>query len=202
MKHTLTPKRVPIGSRQRRQAAGPQRGAVLVVTILMLIVVVILGLLAAASSGSDERMARNSRDYNLALQAAEAALRDARTDALTTRALNFASSASATCDATGFKGVCIPAIAPNANVWTLYLDDTTRSVGYGEITGLSAAQKFALAPTPGGVSAQPRYLIEILPDTEIGSLRAGQARYMFRFTAVGYGVQSGTRVVVQEVYRP
>jgi type IV pilus assembly protein PilX len=56
---------------------GPrQRGAVLVVALLMLLVMTILGVTAMQMSRSEERMAGNSRDVNLAFQGAEAGLRD------------------------------------------------------------------------------------------------------------------------------
>ncbi len=53
-----------------------QQGATLIVSLLMLIVLTLLGITAMSSSGLEEKMAGNSRDLNLAFQAAEAALKD------------------------------------------------------------------------------------------------------------------------------
>jgi Tfp pilus assembly protein PilX len=65
-----------------RAGAAPSRqnGAVLIVALLFLVILTILGLTAMQGTTMEERMSGNSRDINVALQAAEAALRDARRD--------------------------------------------------------------------------------------------------------------------------
>lgn len=60
--------------------AARQRGAVLVVALLFLMIISMLGVSAMQSTSSEERMSGNTRDWNNALQAAEAALRDAWID--------------------------------------------------------------------------------------------------------------------------
>jgi type IV pilus assembly protein PilX len=52
-----------------------QRGAVLVVSMLMLLVLTLVGITAMRLSTQQEKMSGNSRDMDIALQAAEAALR-------------------------------------------------------------------------------------------------------------------------------
>ena len=54
-----------------------QRGVSLVIVLVFLVTIMLLGLSAAMIGTQSEKMARNSREYNLAMQAAEAALRDA-----------------------------------------------------------------------------------------------------------------------------
>lgn len=54
-----------------------QRGAVLIVSLLFLIVLTVLGLASVRSTTMQERMAFNSREQNLAFQAAEAAMQEA-----------------------------------------------------------------------------------------------------------------------------
>lgn len=56
-------------------SARQQRGAVLIVSMLLLLVVTILALGASQSTRLQERMAGSQRNYDLAFQAAEAALR-------------------------------------------------------------------------------------------------------------------------------
>lgn len=58
-----------------RRPIPRQRGAVLVVSLLLLLVMTLLGLGASQSTRLQERMAGNQRDQELALQAAEAAMR-------------------------------------------------------------------------------------------------------------------------------
>lgn len=55
--------------------AGRHSGAALVISLLLLLVMTLLGLGASQSTRLQERMAGNQRDQELALQAAEAALR-------------------------------------------------------------------------------------------------------------------------------
>jgi type IV pilus assembly protein PilX len=54
-----------------------QKGAALVIALIMLLVMTVLGITAMQVTRMEERMAGNSRDVNLAFQAAEAGLRDA-----------------------------------------------------------------------------------------------------------------------------
>jgi type IV pilus assembly protein PilX len=61
-------------SQSIRHRAG-QRGAVLVTAMLLLLVLTIIGVTAMQMSRMQERMAGNTRDVNLAFQAAEGALR-------------------------------------------------------------------------------------------------------------------------------
>jgi type IV pilus assembly protein PilX len=62
-------KEITIGTRQR--------GAVLVVSMLLLLVMTVLALSMSQTARLDERMAGNSRDYELAFQGSESALRAA-----------------------------------------------------------------------------------------------------------------------------
>jgi type IV pilus assembly protein PilX len=192
---------------RRSQPPAPlrkQSGISLVVVLLFLVILTLLGLSASLSSTSGERMARNARDQNVALQAAEAALRDARTDILTKRRLSGRTGATLTCDAAGFKGFCLPhETTGDKPVWDLYLEDASRSVEVGEIPDPTGTIVFKMPLNgPGGVAHQPRYLIEPIPDNLIGgSLKAGAVQFVYRVTALGYGANENTKVVVQEVVR-
>jgi type IV pilus assembly protein PilX len=53
-----------------------QRGAILVTSMLLLLVLTVLGIAMIKMTNMQERMSGNTRDLNVALQAAEAALRD------------------------------------------------------------------------------------------------------------------------------
>jgi type IV pilus assembly protein PilX len=57
--------------------ASHQRGAILVTSMLLLLVLTIIGVTVMQMSRMQERMAGNTRDVNLAFQAAEGALRGA-----------------------------------------------------------------------------------------------------------------------------
>lgn len=174
-----------------------QRGASLFVALVMMIAITLIGVVSVNLSTSEERLARNTRDTNIALQAAEAALRDAETDITTTRALSGATLFSNTCNQAGGKGLCMPATTGTPR-WEEFMEDAASSIEYGEETGVPGLP----ANVSGGVAAQPRYLIEAVPDTAGTSLRAGSARFVYRVTALGYGSLDGTRVMLQEFFRP
>jgi type IV pilus assembly protein PilX len=63
----------------RHRLPRRERGAILVTSLLLLLVLTILGVTMMKMTTMQERMAGNTRDLNLALQASEAALRDAET---------------------------------------------------------------------------------------------------------------------------
>jgi len=180
-------------------SARRQRGASLFVALVMMLAITMIGLAGANLSTSEERMARNARDTDIALQAAEAALRDAEIDIVQTRALSGATMFSVTCDQSGGKGLCMPATTGTQQRWEAYLEDPARSLAYGELTTVPG---FRPSNESGGVASQPRYLIEAVPDSVGTSLRAGSARYLYRISSVGYGALAGTRVMLQEYFRP
>ena len=93
----------------------------------------------------------------------------------------------------------MPATTGTQQRWEAYLEDSTRSLAYGELT---AVPGFRPSNESGGVTSQPRYLIEAVPDAAGTSLRAGSARYLYRISSVGYGALAGTRVMLQEYFRP
>ncbi|WP_160472855.1 PilX N-terminal domain-containing pilus assembly protein [Cupriavidus sp. SW-Y-13] len=174
----------------------------LILVLLLLVILTLAGLAASTMSLNSERLARNTRDESIALQAAESALRDARTDISKSRKLNGLTGSSPTCDLDGFKGYCQYATS-GKQVWDLYIEDPARSVELGEMTGLAASQKMPTIDAPGaganGVSRQPRYLIE--PLKEPTDIEFGSNKYVYRVTAIGYGANPSTKVMVQEVVR-
>ena len=63
------------GAERHTRSLVRQQGAVLVVGLIILVVLTLLGVQAMRSNVSQERMASNMRERNVAFQAAEAALR-------------------------------------------------------------------------------------------------------------------------------
>jgi len=187
-----------------------QRGAVLVIALLFLTILTILGVTAMTATTFEERMAGNSRDYGLAFQAAEAALRDARRDinGILVPPFNaprnppvsgktgFGDGTDADNGSCTADGLCRPTaynattgIAPatlNVNL------QAAPSVAYGTLTG---------APLLVGVSAQPRYIVEVLCFPRFDDTLGGQSYCNFyRITARGYGGNPNTIVTVQEIF--
>jgi Tfp pilus assembly protein PilX len=128
----------------------PQESGFSLITILMMVVVLLVSLALAGMNSSlvQERMAGNARDRNIALQSAEAALRDAEADIEAN--LTVASAFVSAC--TG--GLCLPpsmtSNSPTSQpLWKTVDWGTTagKSRAYGSVTGATALP---------GVSAPPR----------------------------------------------
>ncbi len=178
------------------------RGFSLIVILLMMVALAMLALGAMNSSIIQERMVGNARDRHVALQAAEAAIRDAE--------LDIEGNANA---ATGFNvaclnGLCIPpsdtAVNPqSAPIWQTIDWGATRA--YGSRTGAPAL----LGPDNLALATQPRYFIENLPalppvpgETAAvggGANPAPRARG-YRITVRASGIRSATVVMLQTVY--
>ena len=185
------------------------RGAALVVALVMLVVVTLVGVTAARLALSDERSARSSRDHDLALQAAEAALRDAMADIDTgLRATLFNTSAgfesncpnttlpaNAAAAATNYRGMCIPS-SPTASrqLWQ-DVNLGQRGVPYGTFT----SKTWDTSQVPA-----PAYIVETLPFNAAGSEVTGAGRLpeqlAYRITAVGFGPGGAIEVALQSFY--
>lgn len=167
-----------------------QRGAVLVVGLIMLTLLGMLGLLSMQRATLQEMMSGTRADQQIALQAAESALRDAESYVYDT--LDSAAAFDATCSG----GLCLP--GTQAPAWRT-VDWDNDSIEYGTQTGAASLP---------GLTRQPRYVIELLPGmapqngNSLSTVRGAGAGAgtPFRITAVGYGRLSGTRVMLQSTF--
>jgi type IV pilus assembly protein PilX len=144
---------------------------VLVFSLIFLLVLGMLGASAALNNSMQERMAGNTRNRDLAFQAAEAALKDASTSIATWRLLAFDGSQAGL---TSYSA----AQANDANYWR-------------DISHWSSYR----SPTHdlNQVAEQPRYRVERMPTV-------GTTEY-YRITARGVGGDANAVVVLQAVYR-
>lgn len=195
-----------------------QRGAALLTGLIFMVILTLLGITAARMAGLEERMSGNMRDRSLAMQAAEMALRDAERDirgvGTTPRVppIDGIGSFMDTCNLDGTlntddDGLCdrrgtAPTTYTNSTitfspfVWNgvnypaLALDMTAApSVQYGAFTGAGAI---------GGLSAQPRYLIEGIKKTPAGFPEG----FYYRITVRAQGANPNTVVWLQEIFKP
>lgn len=174
---------------------GAQRGSALIVALIFLLLMTLLGTTAMRGSTMQERMASNYRDWSLAFQSAEAALREAE------RYLHDAVVLPDFNDTNGLYQVN----SPSRPVWT-GADFSDNGNGYIEYPALPDTANLP------DVAEQPRYFIEALAtvtppgtETETGTPLEGIA--YFRVTALGFGGavdQDGepiTAVTLSSVYR-
>ena len=186
----------------RHPCTRPDRGFSLIAILLLMVGLAMLALGSMNSSIVQERMVGNARDRQVALQAAEAAIRDAEVDIELN--LNAAQGFAAGCA----DGLCIPpsdtASGPtSAPQWQSINWESTRR--YGSRTGATAL----LGPDNVALAAQPRYFVENLPvlppmpgeSAAIGggSTQAPRAR-AYRITVRASGIRASTVVMLQSVY--
>ena len=166
---------------------GRPSGIVLI-TGLIFIVILTLIVLALLQTGTlEERMVSNARNRQVALQAAEAVLRDAEATLFPTALPRFGSpidpfDVSAFAAAGCNSGFCGPPSGSDPN-W--------RTVAWSTYGRLGSA-------TLSGVGSQPRYIVEYLGPS------GGQAggicpRLLFRLTARGSG-RDAAEVFVETMF--
>lgn len=196
-----------------------QSGAILIVTLLFLVILTLIGLSAMSTTTFEEKMSGASRDWNLALAAAEAAIRDAEYDISAkyvpgqptavrqigglTGFGDETSAENGTCSTSSGSlglGLCrrtasggTPTMAPASSPVVSFLSTDTKSVAYGTYTGASVA-----GYPIKGVSQQPRYFItgyavQTAYDTGL--------TYFYEITARGFGANPNTQVTLREVFR-
>jgi type IV pilus assembly protein PilX len=168
----------------RNRIPGRERGAALIVALLFLVILAMLGVSSMTGTTLEERMSGNARDQNIAMQAAEAALRDAESD--------LTGSAAARIAVANFVAACTAALCTEGALLA-NLDDPLKSAFYGQFTGQLALQ---------GSSQQPRYMLELLiaVPPQVPAPPVGQSVRNFRVTAKGYGKNPNTIVILQTVF--
>ena len=199
-------------------ASNRQRGLSLLIVLLLLIAAVFLGVSAAVIALQTEKAARGDRDRQVAFQAAEAAMIDAQRDIDTAgtpspgarplpmgrnSAAGFPASDDATiCNAASDPvagGLCqqaLPAARPSWLAVDLAASGSgSVSVAYGTYT----QQKY---PVNSGIlpARLPRYIIELMPFVQPGAT-AQVPSFAYRITAIGFGTDINTQVVLQAFYR-
>jgi type IV pilus assembly protein PilX len=156
-----------------------QSGVVLPISMIMLLLLTLISITASQVTGIEEKMAGNSRDTNIAFQAAEAALRGGET--FLTQATLPAFTAA------GTEGLYSETATPplHSDDWSLF-----KTVTYSTAS---------LSHT----ASAPLYVIQQLKSIGSGSLDAGNysENEIYRITARGVGGTSTAVVVLQSVYK-
>lgn len=191
------------------------RGVSLIIVMIVLAVVSLLGIAGIQISSLAEKSARNDRDLQIAMQAAEAALLDAEYDILgpgaSTRRAVFADDTAFVegCGTTGnSQGLCTLRATPNVKPAWLTVDFTATgnsapTTEFGTFTG----RAFAAGTAGIQPSKRPRYVIEPM-ETSVGSLQARSLgekppdeNKLYRITAMGFGPRDDIQAVLQAVIR-
>jgi len=167
-------------------AARGQRGAVLIVSLLILIMLTLLTLTSIQASSMQEKVAGNTRNLDLAMQAAEAALRAGEES---------------------LSGNTIPDYH-SATGWYHYADKPAPDLSTLDGWDNGTLDMTIDADDGWKVAHAPKYIVEALPpipdpggDLEAGGVQPDTS--MYRVTARGYSANPDGRysVVLQTTYR-
>lgn len=158
-----------------------QRGVTLLMALILLAVLALLGVTAARNSVLEERMAGNTRDRDLAFQAAEEALKKAESELNTNLAAVTASN--------GYTDMSNCAVPTNDDCYLSQANSSDYWNGKDLADGQwSEAISNLGAESDGGGNS--RYLVWKLPDGTGGLQR-------YRVTARGIGKSTDTVVILQ-----
>jgi len=192
-----------IAARSSMTPRRQQRGLSLVTTLVLMLATLGLGVAVMGVSAMEERMIANTRDRDLALQAAEAALRDAEQDVASN--ITPASAFSNTCA----SGLCTPpsqrdSLGPLAS---LPVDDARLGFDWTVDANVRRYGQYTNAAAFPSVVQQPRYVIEKF--SYLGT-PAGESVVLgaepvapgvgYRITARAVGARPETVVVLQSIY--
>ncbi len=185
---------------QPSRRGSAQRGISLVTTLLFMLAALMLGVSVLSVNVMQERTIGNTKDRDLALQAAEAALREGERD-LAASGSSFVFTEACT------DGLCIPPsqhATPSSQPIEQVVDwaDATKVRKYGQFSG---GIKFPGIPDTD--AAKPRYVIE-----KVGDLGAPSGESMklgvapsatgtgYRITARAVGARQETVVILQSMF--
>jgi type IV pilus assembly protein PilX len=186
-------KRIPPHSIRARQT-----GAVLFVSLILLIILTMIGVMAARLQTAEAGMARNEHNHQLAMQTAEAALRDAESDLVSgvypepTFAQNTAGLYILLSEVTGPGGTSV-------------VDQPWANIPAG--AAMNSAAPGAPAYNGPAVTAPAQVIIESLPavaqagDSLVNTaLYGAQPMPVYRITAHATGADNSASATLQSVF--
>jgi type IV pilus assembly protein PilX len=179
-----------------------QRGIVLIIALIMLVAMTTIGVSSITTSSLEERMAGNFNDRNIALQAAEAALREGERYVQTNKP--DPSKFSPNCNV--IAGLCDN--SDNSINHTIYWDEPTtwssssKHMTYSSDTSLVCTTcedaKYIIEhmgyTCPPGEPACYEDTVNNRPNAASGDPA------IYRITAIGYGMNDSTKVMLQSTY--
>ena len=203
-----------------RHASRPtQRGFALLTGLIMLVLISLISLAAARGIRQETVMANNTRERDLAFQAAEAALADAESKLLPVYHQYVTASPSKDCSVAGLiyrldpdsdgcpvgsNGNGCPAINTTNTITACQIKSTTAKYwtdaapnGYGWFDSngaIDTSKSIATSQTIAGVDLQARYVVEFLGTVAapVANPPCSTTAYRYRFTALAVGASTAT----------
>ena len=190
------PGRNPVGTRQR--------GAVLVVGLLLLLIMTILGLASMGDTILQERMAANKRQTHLAIESAEAALRDAENWLVSQAPVTSVFLQRFISAAAGDEHLYSLAVDPGVNAPVFVLQ--SEAAWLDTATPVATPIPVAIKDQNAALARQPRYMIEYVGRVgprapTLGAPQPDTRPYAFRVTSMGWGADGIAHHMVRSSVR-
>lgn len=169
-----------------------ESGFALFTSLVFLVALTLLGIGVYSTTTSEEKMARNFRDKEIALQAAEAALNEAKILITASHDVANPSSATPLSEDKCYSGTpagysCDPTLAPN-----------TLDLFSGSVTGASVGTAgLTRSPAIVGLYSPPRYLVVWQKSSVCGN---SNTSFCFQIIAQAKGRLTNTRVNLVELF--
>lgn len=167
-------------------SASRQRGAVLFVSLIFLLVLTLLGVMLARMETTEERIAENGANHDLAIEAAGAALRYAEMRLSQGIYTNFSQNANGL-----YK---LDPMQPPVDLATFNWSAAGAALTYG-------------GPTLTSVPTPPKFIIEQLPPVAKPGVALGSGGYgsggsvqVFQITATATGANQTGTATLQSIY--
>jgi type IV pilus assembly protein PilX len=171
-----------------------QQGFVLLTAIAFIVFLTLIVISTVNISSADEKIARNSRDRDVAFAAAEAGLRDAELYISGSYQFPYNPVNVIAFNNLCTNGLCDLRLNPPSTTIDQIDFYSSNALGQNSMPIGTITQ----SPQIKGVSSQPRYLIEIINAIDPSNANA----YAFRITAQAKGRSSDTQVTLQEIFTP
>jgi len=172
------------------------RGSVLVISLLVLLVLTILGVTALDTTVMEERMSSNTRQRNVAYQAAETALKEAEQWLSNTAGNVVTQTHLGKFDGNG--ALYDSTITAKSLGWDINDAGNWDTGNSQAVTTLSSFPNDA-SIIPGA----PRYVIEYvgrIGDPPLNYTDPDLREYAFRVVAIGWGADTSTKVVLSSTF--
>ena len=188
-----------------------QTGSVLLISLIMLLILTVVGIASISGVSMTEKMMNSQRDYDIAFEMAEAALVEGETwldnyDPGFSKADVQSTCTGSTCfKANCDGGLCFNGAFPMGANTFCEVDPPATDVWNSETIWNTKARTYSVAVS---VVPRPQYLLEFMCYTPKNPALVatqppnyGDWVRIYRVTALGYGTDPATRVMLQSTYR-
>ncbi|WP_293763425.1 PilX N-terminal domain-containing pilus assembly protein [uncultured Aquitalea sp.] len=191
---------------KRSHGLQSQRGVTLIIALVFLVALMLVGLSAAFSSLQEERFARNGRDFTLAAESAEAALRYVEGRVATgaikdDNGFAVCSTGGVVASSVTANGLCKFDASGPLHVFL----NSNLSNSADTVTGAIASSAWS-APYSGMMT--PRFVVEVFPGAALSGggvsldATAGNQSFFYRITGRGFGLNQQINVTLESIFRP